>query len=76
MWQQKNVEVKVLLYLLTHLSPRVGLDLGEFELSVVGVHLADLFSGWSTENLERNSKALLTSTAFSPEIQVPLAQTQ
>lgn len=76
MWQQKNVEVKVLLYLLTHLSPRVGLDLGEFELSVVGVHLADLFSGWSTENLKRNSKGLSTSTAFSPEIKVPLARTQ
>lgn len=46
-------KVKELLYLLTHLSPRMCLDLGEFELSVVGVHLTDLLSGWSAENLER-----------------------
>lgn len=46
-------EVKGLLYLLTHLSPRVCLDLGEFELGVVGVHLTDLLSGWGPENLDR-----------------------
>lgn len=46
-------EVKELLYLLTHLSPRVCLNLGKFELGVVGVHLADLLSGWGAENLRR-----------------------
>lgn len=46
-------KVKGLLYLLTHLSPRMCLDLGKFELSVVGVHLTDLLSGWGAENLER-----------------------
>lgn len=45
-------EVKGLLYLLTHLSPWVRLDLGKFELSVVGVHFADLLPGWGAENLE------------------------
>lgn len=44
-------EVKGLLYLLTHLSPRVCLNLGEFELGVVGVHLADLLSSRGAENL-------------------------
>lgn len=47
-------KVKGLLYLLTHLSPRMCLDLGELELGVVGVHLPDLLSGWGAENLERN----------------------
>lgn len=52
--KRKDVEVvKGLLYLLTHLSPWVCLDLGEFELSVVGVHLTDLLSGWGAENLGR-----------------------
>lgn len=45
-------EVKGLLYLLTHLSPRMCLDLGKFELSVVGVHLSDLLPGWGAENLD------------------------
>lgn len=49
-------EVKGLLYLLTHLSPRMRLNLGEFELGVVGVHLADLLSGRGAENLERRGK--------------------
>lgn len=49
-------EVKGLLYLLTHLSPRMCLNLGEFELSVVGVHLTDLLSGWSAENLVRTGQ--------------------
>lgn len=30
------------------------LDLGKFELGVVGVHLADLLSGRSAENLENH----------------------
>lgn len=46
-------KVKGLLYLLTHLSPRMCLDLGEFELSVVGVHLTDLLSGGGAEDLDR-----------------------
>lgn len=46
-------EVKGLLYLLTHLSPRVCLDLREFELGVVGVHLTDLLSGRGAEDLGR-----------------------
>lgn len=45
-------ERKVLLYLLTHLSPRMCLDLGKLELGVVGVHLSDLLSGWGAQNLE------------------------
>jgi len=44
-------EVKVLLYLLTHLSPWMCLNLGEFELGVVGVHLTDLFPGRGAEDL-------------------------
>lgn len=47
-------KLNVLLYLLTHLSPRVCLNLREFELGVVGVHLADLFSGRSAQNLRQN----------------------
>jgi len=54
-------EVKGLLYLLTHLSPRMCLNLGEFELGVVGVHLTNLLSGWGPENLERG-KTRQTST--------------
>ena len=49
-------EVKGLLYLLTHLSPRMCLNLGELELSVVGVHLPDLLSGRGAENLERTGQ--------------------
>ena len=49
-------EVKGLLYLLTHLSPRMCLDLGEFELGVVGVHLTDLLSGRGAENLDRTGQ--------------------
>lgn len=45
-------EVKGLLYLLTHLSPRMCLDLGKLELCVVGVHFADLLSGRGAKNLE------------------------
>lgn len=60
-WQHNNGEmldvvdhreIKGLLYLLTHLSPRVCLDLGKLELSVVGVHLTDLLPGWGPKNLE------------------------
>lgn len=46
-------KIKGLLYLLTHLSPRVCLNLGKFELCVVGVHFTDLLSGWGSKNLER-----------------------
>lgn len=49
-------EVKGLLYLLTHLSPRVCLDLRKLELGVVGVHLADLLPGRGPENLGRAEK--------------------
>lgn len=49
-------EVKGLLYLLTHLSPRVCLDLRKLELSVVGVHLSDLLPGWCAENLKRTER--------------------
>lgn len=55
----------MLLYLLTHLSPGMCLNLGEFELSVVGVHLTDLLSGRSTENLREqveSSASLLSYT--------------
>lgn len=52
-------EVKGLLYLLTHLSPRVCLDLRKLELSVVGVHLSDLLPGWCAENLKRTEKKRL-----------------
>lgn len=51
--QVKLREVKGLLYLLTHLSPRVRLDLRKLELGVVGVHLSDLLPGRRAENLKR-----------------------
>lgn len=55
--ETRNAEVvKGLLYLLTHLSPRVCLDLGKFELGVVWVHLADLLSGGGAENLGRTGQ--------------------
>lgn len=46
-------EVKGLLYLLTHLSPWMCLNLGKLELGVVGVHLSDLLPGWGAQNLDR-----------------------
>lgn len=49
-------EVKGLLYLLTHLSPRMCLDLRKLELSVVGVHLSDLLTGWCPKNLDRTEQ--------------------
>lgn len=49
-------EVKGLLYLLTHLSPRVCLNLRKLELGVVGVHLSDLLPGWRAENLKRTQQ--------------------
>lgn len=46
--------VKEFLYLLTHLSPWVCLDLRELKLSVVGIHLSDLLPSGSAENLGRH----------------------
>lgn len=43
------------LYLWTHLSPRVRLNLGELELGVVGVHLADLLTRRGTQDLSRDT---------------------
>ncbi len=55
--ETRNAEVvKGLLYLLTHLSPRMCLDLGKFELGVVWIHLTDLLSGWGTKNLRRTGQ--------------------
>lgn len=54
-------EVKGLLYLLTHLSPRVCLDLGKLELGVVRVHLTDLLSGWGAENLKRTRQKKIST---------------
>lgn len=58
-------EVKGLLYLLTHLSPWMCLDLGEFEFSVVGVHLTDLLSGWGAENLKHTGGTISPSNITS-----------
>lgn len=44
------------MYLLTHLSPRVCLDLRKLELGVVGVHLSDLLPGWRAQNLKRKEQ--------------------
>lgn len=57
-------EVKGLLYLLTHLSPRMCLNLGEFELGVVGVHFADLLSSWGAENLKRRGGTINLSAIY------------
>lgn len=35
-----------------YLAPLTGLDLGEFELGVVGIHGADFFSGGRAEHLD------------------------
>lgn len=48
--------VKEFLYLLTHLSPWVCLNLGEFELSVVGVHLSDLLPCRGPQNLQHRDR--------------------
>jgi len=37
---------------ITNLLPWVGLDLWELELCVVGVHFADLLSGWGAEHFD------------------------
>lgn len=49
---------------MTHLSPRVCLDLGELELGVVGVHLADLLPGRGAENLQRGGATGDTTELF------------
>lgn len=68
-WQNAFVvdlkEVKGFLYLLTHLSPRMCLDLGEFEFSVVGVHLTDLLSGRGAENLKHTGGTISPSNITS-----------
>ena len=36
-----------------YLGPGMGFNLGEFELCVVGVHLLDLLSCWSSQHLKK-----------------------
>lgn len=65
-WILESKKEKGLLYLLTHLSPRVCLDLGELELGVVGVHLSDLLPGRSAEDLQRGRSHRRDSGVSSP----------
>lgn len=58
-------EVKGLLYLLTHLSPWMCLNLGKFELGVVWVHLSDLLTGRGAENLDRTERKNRTQHVFT-----------
>ena len=43
-----------------YLGPGMGLDLGELELRVVGVHLLDLFSSGRAQHLKVQSQTIVS----------------
>lgn len=51
-----KVKKLIFLYLLTHLSPRVGLYLRKLELSVVGVHLSNLLTSGCAQDLREEER--------------------